>query len=157
MHLDVRVVLHLQLETLLALVSGGHAGFNVGDVDLALVADRLGERARRHAAAKHVVRRDIADRKVDVARAGLKHPVADKGIDAYDGDPGVVGFTQRLDELDLIGRRNQNRARFFADDRVENRNLERHVPFRSALVEKIRSDRLRRSFRAAVHGDVETV
>jgi hypothetical protein len=49
------VVLHLELEALLALVGGRDAGADVGDVDLALAADGLGHGAGGDPAALDVV------------------------------------------------------------------------------------------------------
>ena len=110
-HLDLREALgHLRLEAFLALVGGRDAGLDVRDVDLALAADRLGERAGGHLAAEHVVGSDVGEREVGVAGAGLVLAGADEGVDGDHRNAGVMRLAQRLDQLRRVGRRDQDRV-----------------------------------------------
>ena len=145
------------LEAFFALVGRRDAGLHVGHIDLALFADGLGERARRHAAAEHVVGGDISDREIGVAGPGLEHAGADEGIDADDRDAGLMRLAQRLDHLHLVIGRDEDGGGLLGDDRFENGHLQRHVPFRGALVDQIDAERLGGGFGALVHGDVESV
>jgi len=72
---------HLGLETLLALVGGRDIRYGVRTIHLAFFADRLGERPSRHAAAEHVVRGDVGDREIGVARTRLEQAVAKNPVD----------------------------------------------------------------------------
>ena len=63
----------------------------------------------------------------------------------------------RCDQLNLVGGRNHNGVRLLGNDRIENGNLQRNVPFRRTLIDELGADGLRRSFGAMVHGDIETV
>ncbi len=151
------MVLHLVLEALLALVGGGDAGLHVGDIDLALVADRLRERAGGDLAAEDVVGGDIGEREVGVAAAGLVVAVADERIDGDDRDAGVHRLTQRLDELGLVGGRDQDGVGMPGDDGVQHRHLLHRVELGRALEDQLRAEGFGRGLRSAVHRDVECI
>ena len=151
------VVLHFVLEALLALVGRRHVRQRVGDIDLALFADRLGERARGHAAAQDVVGSDVGDGEVGVARTRLEHAVADEGVDAHDLNAGVERLLERLHQLLLVVRGDQDGGGLLGDDRIDDRNLQRRVPFRAALIEQLGAHSLGGGFRALVHRDIKTV
>ena len=151
------VLLDLGLEAFLALVGGRDPRLHVGDVDLALVADRLGKRACRNTAAEDVVGGDVGEREVGIAGARLEHAVADEGVDAEHRNAGVESLLQRLDELHLVGRRDQDRVGLARDDGFEHRHLQRDVPLRGALEEEVLAERVGGRLSAAMHGDVEGV
>ena len=155
--LDARMSFHLLLETLLALVGRRDAGLDVGHIHLALVADRLGKRPGRHPAAQEVVGRDVGEREVRIAGAGLVIAGADERIDGDDRNAGVGGLLKRLHQLGLVGRRDQDRIGLAGDDGVEHRCLLDRVELGRALEHELRADRRGGRLRAFAHGDVERI
>ena len=88
---DVREFLgHRGLEAFFALVGGGNARLHVRHEDLARAANRRGQRACGDLAAQHVVGRDVGQREIGVARAGLVVAGADERIDGDDRNAGVM-------------------------------------------------------------------
>ena len=152
------IFLHFDLEAFLALIGRRDAGLHVGDVDLALLADRLGQRARRHAAAEHVVGSDVGNREVGVAGTRLEHACADEGVDADDRDAGIVclASTAAISWILSLGAIRMAFG-FLAMTASRIGNLQRDVPFRRTLIDQLGADGLRRGLGALVHGDVETV
>jgi hypothetical protein len=69
----------------------------------------------------------------------------------------VKRLLQRLDHLHLIIWRDQDCRRLLGDNGFKDRHLQRHVPFRRPLIQKIDAERLGGGFRALVHGHVKSV
>ena len=148
---------HRGLEAFLALVGGADAGLDVGDVDLALVVDLLGQRQAGEEAAQHVVGGDVGEREVARAGAVLVLAVVDEGVDGDHRDAGVDRLLQRCDQLLLVGGRDQDRVGLARDHRLQHRHLQGRVELRRALEQQLAADRLGRHLGTLAHGDVEGV
>jgi len=55
------------------------------------------------------------ERESPVAGPGLVLAAADEGVDRDDGNAGIDGLFQRLDQLHLVGRRDQDRIGLAGD------------------------------------------
>jgi hypothetical protein len=132
-------------------------GPDVGDVDLALAADRLGHGAGRDPAALDVVGGDVADREVGVAGARLVLAVADEGVDRDHRDAGVMRAPQRLDQLGGVGGGDQDGVGPAGDHGIEHRHLQHRLEFLRPLEVDGDAQRLGGGLGSPVHGDVEIV
>ena len=155
---DVRKLFgHRGLEAFFALVSGGDAGLHVRHEDLARAANRCGQRPCSNLAAQNVVGRNVGQREIAVARAGLVVSGADERVDRDHRNPGVIGFLQGLDQLHLVGRRDQDRIRRAGNHGVQNRHLRHRVEVRRALEHQLDAKGIGRRLSATVHRDVKAV
>ena len=154
---DVREVLHRRLEAFLALVGRADPRLDVGDVDLALLVDLLGQGQAGEEPAEHVVGGDVGEREVAGAGAVLVLAVVDEGVDRDHRDAGVDRLLQGCDQLLLVGGRDQDRVGLARDHRLQHRHLGDRVELRRTLEQELAADGLGRHLGTLAHGDVEGV
>lgn len=148
---------HLLLEALFTLVGGRNAGLDVRNVNLALVAYGLGQCPRGDLAAQNVVRGNIGQWEIRLPGAGLVDAAADEGVDSDHRNAGIIGLAQRLDQLNLVGRRDQDRVRLLGDDRVKHGDLRYRIEIRGTLENQGHTKSIGCRLGSLAHGDVKTV